>query len=324
MMSETNDYTGYYATMLSTKARDPELVQYNSGENAIHVFDKSKKALYHIKLPEYKLTKKATADHRIKRAQLISTLAYAKDAIMMGDTKTASNYLDDYKKTWKQLETTNNAVATLYRHETERIDAFRTEAITTHGEIAEHLKRQLDTIDGIAHIEDEVERSLQSEIHGRRKKEFDIHAKMEAQKRAEYAMFSSFYTNIKPAVVAKESKKKNAEQPPPPSKPAPVEPAKPAVKSKKRTAATTTAAAKTSMVKHIILSSFPFKTREECVSKKRLAEHYMTKEDIVKVINQSAEIKSVVPVNYKSLKKDELCDALFALPAASSSGDQQQ
>jgi hypothetical protein len=312
-MSDPMDYTSYYASMLSTKTKDPELVQYQSNNNSIQVFDKSNKALFQIKLPVYKLTRVALEDHRAKRTQLVNTLAFAKDALVMGDTKPASNYFQDYKKAWEQLEKTKTHVATLYNSETERTDSLRREAITTHGEIAEHLKLQLDTVAGMADMADEVERALQAEKHGRRKKDFDVHAKMDAQKRAEYAMFSSFYTTVKPAMVVKE----NTEKAPPPPAPAPTV-SKPAVamssKTKKR-AATTTTEAKTNMVKHILLSSFPFKSRDECVSKKRLAEYYMTKEDIVKVISQSAEMRASVPSNYKSLKKEELCDALF--PVAS-------
>lgn len=64
-------------------------------------------------------------------------------------------------------------------------------------------------------------------------------------------------------------------------------------------------------VKDLIRSTFAFKNSEECLSKKRSQPYYETKDSIVEKISKSAELKKLMPGNYRSLTKEKICDKLF-------------
>lgn len=63
--------------------------------------------------------------------------------------------------------------------------------------------------------------------------------------------------------------------------------------------------------KEVLLRAFKFKTTEECKSTKRSANYYMSKDDIMKVIDTNPDIKVMMPPKYKALSKNELCDELL-------------
>jgi hypothetical protein len=56
---------------------------------------------------------------------------------------------------------------------------------------------------------------------------------------------------------------------------------------------------------------FSFKTPEECSSRKRLAKHYLSKEDILRALDNHPNITEELPPHYKSVTKDELCGLIF-------------
>ena len=64
-------------------------------------------------------------------------------------------------------------------------------------------------------------------------------------------------------------------------------------------------------VAKLIREKFPFTSKEECTSSKRTSSFYMSKEDITKNIKSDPKLKKLMPRNYSTLTKKELCDHLF-------------
>ena len=58
-------------------------------------------------------------------------------------------------------------------------------------------------------------------------------------------------------------------------------------------------------------TTFPFKTKSECESSKRSKLYYMSREDIMKQIDNNDELKTKVGNNYRKLSKEELCNKLM-------------
>jgi hypothetical protein len=63
-------------------------------------------------------------------------------------------------------------------------------------------------------------------------------------------------------------------------------------------------------IEAVLIDQFKFKTALECKSKTRSALFYMTKNDILNIINNNEKLKEKMPPNYKSLKKEAICDIL--------------
>ena len=63
--------------------------------------------------------------------------------------------------------------------------------------------------------------------------------------------------------------------------------------------------------KETFVNVFKFRTVEECKDTKRSAPHYMSKDAIVKAIAEHEDIKAAIPKSYRSMKKEEICDALW-------------
>lgn len=66
-------------------------------------------------------------------------------------------------------------------------------------------------------------------------------------------------------------------------------------------------------VKDKFLKLFIFKNEKECSDKKRTAEHYMKKPEIIDIIKRSKDIEKRLPENYKTLTKPEICKEIFKL-----------
>ena len=66
-------------------------------------------------------------------------------------------------------------------------------------------------------------------------------------------------------------------------------------------------------VKDKFLKLFIFKNEKECSDKKRTAEHYMKKPEIIDIIKRSKDIEKRLPDNYKTLTKPEICKEIFKL-----------
>lgn len=56
---------------------------------------------------------------------------------------------------------------------------------------------------------------------------------------------------------------------------------------------------------------FPFKTTDECTSSKRSKLYYMSREDIMKKIDNDQSLKTKVGDNYRKLSKEQLCNKLM-------------
>jgi len=63
--------------------------------------------------------------------------------------------------------------------------------------------------------------------------------------------------------------------------------------------------------KDALKNAFRFKTVEECKSIKRSQPYYMSKEEIIKTIDENPSIKATMPAKYKTMKKEEICHSLF-------------
>lgn len=64
-------------------------------------------------------------------------------------------------------------------------------------------------------------------------------------------------------------------------------------------------------IKHKMLAVFKFKNLEECQSKARSKPFYQSKEEILKLIQENENLKKLMPANFKSLTKEELCKYLI-------------
>lgn len=62
-------------------------------------------------------------------------------------------------------------------------------------------------------------------------------------------------------------------------------------------------------VKNIIKEAFLFKNKQECLSRTKAL--FMSKEQIINVIDKHDDLKAIVPPNYKKLTKEALCGHLF-------------
>lgn len=65
-----------------------------------------------------------------------------------------------------------------------------------------------------------------------------------------------------------------------------------------------------SNIKELLAQKFKFKNMTECVSKAKTKPWFMSKEELIKTIEDNPEIKITMPKNYKSLKKEEICKFL--------------
>lgn len=64
------------------------------------------------------------------------------------------------------------------------------------------------------------------------------------------------------------------------------------------------------IIKDNIKNLLKFKSKAECVSKAKTKSYYMSKEEIIILIDSTPELKEIVPKNYKTLNKDQLCGYL--------------
>lgn len=62
-----------------------------------------------------------------------------------------------------------------------------------------------------------------------------------------------------------------------------------------------------------IARAFRFKTVEECQSAKRSQPYYMSKEELLKAIETNDNIRKMMPKQYQSKKKEEICKSIFTL-----------
>lgn len=89
------------------------------------------------------------------------------------------------------------------------------------------------------------------------------------------------------------------------------------MKRVKRVAANTQQHVKNAAKQHILKrlrdeADFPFQTREECESNKRSSTFYLSKADLIKRINDHAELKDAMPKNLAGMTKEKICDVLFS------------
>jgi hypothetical protein len=57
-------------------------------------------------------------------------------------------------------------------------------------------------------------------------------------------------------------------------------------------------------------AGFKFKTLAECKSQARTKPFYMAKDELIKTIERDEELRKKMPPKYKSMKKEEICEAL--------------
>jgi hypothetical protein len=66
-----------------------------------------------------------------------------------------------------------------------------------------------------------------------------------------------------------------------------------------------------SMLLMFPFNKFPFKTKDQCNSRETSQKYYLSKDDVLKVIDSDEELKDLFPAGYKSLKKQDICNLLF-------------
>lgn len=64
-------------------------------------------------------------------------------------------------------------------------------------------------------------------------------------------------------------------------------------------------------IKGILKDVYKFKDKQECISKQRSQPYFMSKEAILEEIEKNQELKKLMPTNYKSLTKEQLCTYFF-------------
>lgn len=64
-------------------------------------------------------------------------------------------------------------------------------------------------------------------------------------------------------------------------------------------------------IKDLLKTVYRFKDKAECTSKQRTKPFYMSKDDIIKEIDNSQELKKLMPQNYKKLSKEQLCEYFY-------------
>jgi hypothetical protein len=63
--------------------------------------------------------------------------------------------------------------------------------------------------------------------------------------------------------------------------------------------------------KNVLKDLFKFSNIEECASSKRSMMYFMSKENIIDIIDKNPKLKARMPSKFRSLKKEELCKVLF-------------
>jgi hypothetical protein len=63
-------------------------------------------------------------------------------------------------------------------------------------------------------------------------------------------------------------------------------------------------------IKNVLKNQFKFRNLKECKSKKKSALYFMTKEDIIEIIENNKELKSQMPENYINKEKQTICEIL--------------
>lgn len=63
-------------------------------------------------------------------------------------------------------------------------------------------------------------------------------------------------------------------------------------------------------IKELLKKVYRFKDKTECKSKQRSKPFFTSKEELLKTIDANPDIRKILPANYRSLTKDQLCDHL--------------
>jgi len=58
-------------------------------------------------------------------------------------------------------------------------------------------------------------------------------------------------------------------------------------------------------------TGFSFKTADECAMKRHLTSHYLSKNDIIRVLDANPDYAEALPPSYKTATKEQLCGMLF-------------
>jgi len=65
-------------------------------------------------------------------------------------------------------------------------------------------------------------------------------------------------------------------------------------------------------IKQLISQKFKFRSMDECISSKRSQLYYMSKENIIKEIQDNPELRKLMPSNYRTLSKEKICEYLYS------------
>ena len=253
-----------------------------------------------------------------------------RESILWGDKAATHKLIEDYTRAFKEAaKAAEERVA--QDGEAADLGTKRQQAVFLEtAALGEYARVQAASREKAAAIADPVERSKAWLSMLALSKDFDAAKHTRALRTAQAMQSMPAYVETQPARITKKDGKKKgvvAAAPPAPEQPEPHPPAPvvyvesdsappvPVIVQAPMTSKSSKEKAKRQWVSDALASTgFTFKTAEECASKRRLAEHYMSKDDLLRVLAQNPEVTAQMPQHYLKATKEELCGYLFKEP----------
>ena len=251
-----------------------------------------------------------------------------RESILWGDKEATHKLIDDYTRAFQEA---SKAAAERAARDAEAtdLDSKRQQAVFLEtAALGEYARVQAASREKALAIADPVERSKAWLAMLELSKGFDSAKHTQALRTAQAAHRMPAFIETRPArITKKDGKKKSVAQAPAiePSRETATAPvvyvesdSAPPVQVNVQAPMTSKSSkekAKRQWVSDALASTgFTFKTAEECASRRRLAEHYMSKDDLLRVLAQNPEVTAQMPQHYLSATKEELCGYLFKEP----------
>jgi len=260
----------------------------------------------------------------------------ARETILWGDKAPSHKLVDEYTRVYKQSEEAAAKRAEQDAEQLQRENRLHSAVFLEKAQLEEFSRVETAGYEEASAIADPVERSKAWLKRLTMAKEFDVLRHTQALRAATTMLLLPAFSEERSARITKtvtegKGSKKKIPVPvatapelaltpePAPAKTVYVESATsaavPVTIQTPLTSQTSKERAKRQWVMDAIRSTgFSFKTAEECASKRRLADHYISKEDLLRVLEQTPEVTARLPPHYLSATKEELCGYLFKEP----------
>lgn len=258
-----------------------------------------------------------------------------RESILWGDKEATHKLIEGYTRAFEEA---SKAAAERAAQDAEAtdLDAKRHQAVFLEtAALGEYARVQAASRERAGAISDPVERSKAWLAMLELSKDFDEAKHTQALRTAQAMQRMPAFAEARPArITKKDGKKKSVARAAPATEPSPEAapatapaPAQvvyvesdsaPPVQVNVQAPMTSKSSkekAKRQWVSDALASTgFTFKTAEECASRRRLAEHYMSKDDLLRVLAQNPEVTARMPQHYLNATKEELCGYLFKEP----------